>query len=121
VLFSNELNRRLTGKNVISIALHPVVIMGTDLMRYKSFGYMCRMMWSAMKRKGGMGMVMSERQKSIPEGAATTLVVALDPNVKAGGYYSDCQETGGKKLHAKVFNDELAQKLWQVSAELTGI
>lgn len=118
VLFSNELNRRMAGLNVISIALHPGVIMGTDLMRHKSFGYMWRMMTATMKRKGGMSMMMSERKKSIPEGAATTLVVALDPQVKPGGYYADCVETGGKKLHAKATDEELAKRLWDVSEKL---
>ena len=118
VLFSNELNEQCQGKNVISIAIHPGVIMGTNLMRYKSFGYMMRMIGSAFKTKGGLSMTFKERQKSIPEGTSTTLVAALDPDVKPGGYYVDCQETGGAKLHPQASNKELGKELWKVSERL---
>ena len=118
VLFSNELNERCLDKNVISTALHPGVIMSTNLMRFSSFGSMMRMIGRAFTTKGGLGMTFKERQKSIPEGTSTTLVVALDPDVKAGGYYVDCQETAGAKLHAKASDKQLSNKLWEISEEL---
>ena len=118
VLFSNELNERCKDKNVISIALHPGVIMSTNLMRYSSFGSLMRMMGSAFKTKGGVSMAFKQRQKSIPEGTSTTLVAALDPDVKPGGYYVDCQETAGTKLHPTACDKELAKKLWETSQEL---
>jgi retinol dehydrogenase-12 len=115
VLFSNELNQRFKDKNVISIALHPGVITSTGLGRYLSFKSVWRMIVAASKRKGGIRMAFEQKYKSIPQGASTTLVAALDPHAKAGGYYSDCQETGGKGLHAKASDSALAKKLWEES------
>ena len=118
VLFSNELNDRCKDKRVISIAVHPGVITSTNLMRHKSIGYLMRMLGTAFKTKGGVSMAMSERQKSIAEGASTTLVAALDPAVKPGGYYVDCQETNGKQLHSKATDKETATKLWDLSDKM---
>jgi len=118
VLFSNELNERCRDKNVISIALHPGLIMSTNLMRYSTFGAIMRFVGTALRTKGGLSMTFKERQKSIPEGTSTTLVVALDPNVKPGGYYVDCQETAGAKLHCKACDKDLAEKLWEVSDDI---
>jgi retinol dehydrogenase-12 len=119
VLFSNHLNEICEDKNVISIALHPGVITSTNLTRYcRSLGSLFRMTGGMFKRKGGFKLAMRQRFKSIPEGAATTIVASLDPDVKAGGYYSDCKETCGADLHPKANDAELAKKLWDVSEKL---
>jgi retinol dehydrogenase-12 len=118
VLFSNELNERFKNQNVISIALHPGVILSTGLSRYLGFTSGWRMFVAAFKRKGGLRMTFGEKYKSIPQGTATTMVAALDPEVKAGGYYADCQETNGKKLHPKASDKDLAKKLWEVSERM---
>ena len=63
-------------------------------------------------------MTFGQKNKSIPQGAATTLVAALDPQAKPSGYYSDCQETEGKGLHAKATDADLAKKLWEESERM---
>ena len=119
VLFSNELNNRYKDGNVISISLHPGLIAKTNLSRHLSIGSIFRMMGSVFfRRKGSFRLLMKQAYKSIPERAATTVVVALDPDVKPGGYYSDCQETGGSDLHPKANDAELAKRLWEVSEQM---
>ncbi|KAJ3048650.1 hypothetical protein HDU99_009107, partial [Rhizoclosmatium hyalinum] len=63
-------------------------------------------------RKGlGSGMF-KERFKSIPEGASTTLLCALSPDVVKGGYYYDCKLSQGENMHPKATDADMATKLW---------
>ncbi|KAJ6502714.1 NAD-P-binding protein [Mycena vitilis] len=63
----------------------------------------------------------STNWKTIPQGAATTVVAAFDPrlNDKSGSYLEDCVEANGKRA---VFNSDpvSAEKLWKVTEEIVG-
>ncbi|XP_042400363.1 short-chain dehydrogenase TIC 32 B, chloroplastic-like [Zingiber officinale] len=106
LLHANELSRRLMeeGANITVNSVHPGLIM-TNLMRHsfqlirflKVFSYI---FW-----------------KNIPQGAATTCLVALHPSLKGvtGKYFYDCNE----ELPSKLARDEaLARKLWDFSKNL---
>ncbi|OQS01804.1 hypothetical protein THRCLA_05747 [Thraustotheca clavata] len=114
VLFTKELHRRFADKHIISAALHPGVITSTELTRHmglaSSFQGFTQMRWGTMFTAMGDGM------KGIPEGAATTVTVAGNPNVVPGAYYVNCQVSD--KLHPTATDSELAQKLWDVSEKI---
>ncbi|KAJ8753968.1 hypothetical protein K2173_001866 [Erythroxylum novogranatense] len=106
ILHARELSRRLQaeGANITANAVHPGLIM-TNLMRhsaistriFKAFTYY---LW-----------------KNVPQGAATTCYVALDPRLKgvSGKYFADCNE-----METTAFgrNEELAMELWDFSNKL---
>ncbi|KAF7298596.1 Short-chain dehydrogenase/reductase family protein [Mycena indigotica] len=65
--------------------------------------------------------------KTIPEGAATTLVAAFDHrlNDKSGAYLMDCadaSDTAGGPHNRSAFNSDIANadKLWKLSEEIVG-
>ncbi|RKO89627.1 hypothetical protein BDK51DRAFT_19968, partial [Blyttiomyces helicus] len=117
VLFTRELARRekAAGNHVDSFSVHPGTILGTNLTRHTSF----RAMWDAasilMCKRGAFGALMSEKGKSIPQGAATTIVAALDPVLAPGVHLADCQPSD--RVHHSA-SEELQEKLWKVSEEM---
>ncbi|XP_074566468.1 short-chain dehydrogenase TIC 32 B, chloroplastic-like [Curcuma longa] len=106
ILHSNELARRLKeeGVNVTANSVHPGLIR-TNLGRHaacfitvlRAFTFF---LW-----------------KDIPQGAATTCYVALNPNLKgvSGKYFAD---SNLEKPSAKARDEALAKKLWDFSEEL---
>ena len=65
----------------------------------------------------GLPSFMFAMAKSVPQGAATSCLLAANPSVAGvtGRYFSDCREVAPTPLA----NDEaLAERLWQVSEEL---
>ncbi|OQR85927.1 short-chain dehydrogenase/reductase family protein [Achlya hypogyna] len=111
VLFSTELNRRYQDQHVISIALHPGAILSTELSRYMGISATVRGISSL--RSGMFTRVVREPMKSIPQGAATTLVAALRPDIVPGGYYADGQVS--TELHPRALDLDIAKKLWEVT------
>jgi len=138
ILFTKELQRRFdeTGAEVICTSLHPVrkeylytfiylfffssyffkgAIGGTDLSRHDGmygwdfFQYFFRVV-AAIFREPNF------RNKTIPQGAATSVFVAIAPNVVKGEYYSDVNIATVNRN--PLINDvEMAKKLWAVSEE----
>ena len=125
ILFTKELNDRYQSKNVISVAVHPGVITGTELVRHiftlnNVTGVSkdtLSVLWSLLSTQK-LSLISGQRSKSIPEGVSTTLVAALDPKVVPGGYYYDCKLSQGEGLHPKVDDQALAKKLWEFSEAL---
>jgi NAD(P)-dependent dehydrogenase (short-subunit alcohol dehydrogenase family) len=113
ILHAMELNRRLTGTGITAYSLHPGVI-ATNLMRHQS-GFLEKLQHLLSGR--------FSFQKTIPQGAATTLYCALAPNIDtpetgAGGFFADCNlETFYRSKNST--NQAAAEKLWEVSANLT--
>jgi retinol dehydrogenase 12 len=121
ILFSDELQRRCSSQNkpVISLSLHPGSILETNLARHQGISFITGFL-SVLFENGVLNNFCQEPQKTIPEGAATTLYCTLSPDVIPGGYYSHCQE---EKIlvNPKSHDPELAAKLWEVSLELVGL
>ncbi|MDP9035036.1 MAG: SDR family oxidoreductase, partial [Myxococcota bacterium] len=103
VLFTRELARRTPPSSVRSYALHPGVV-ASEIWR--------KVPWPIRP-------LMKRRMISNEEGAKTTLYCATSPDVarSTGRYYDDCRE---KAPSALAQDDDLAQRLWAKSAELTG-
>ena len=59
--------------------------------------------------------------KSLKQGAQTTIYCAVSEEMEGvtGQYLADCKIT--KTEHPQATDDELAEKLWEVSAKLTGV
>jgi NAD(P)-dependent dehydrogenase (short-subunit alcohol dehydrogenase family) len=113
VSFAYELNKREKGK-VIAVSLHPGAILSTNLGQHSmNFSGIL----SLICQSRSWWHLVSNQNKTIPQGSATTVLCALDPNIKPGGFYADCAFEGSVK-HPKIYNDEVAIKLWDVSERL---
>ena len=96
---------RLQPRGICANALHPGVIMSTDLMR--SMGAVARFLMP----------IANLFSKTIAQGAATTCYVAAHPAMagKTGGFYADCQPS---KPNPHADDAEFRKRLWDVSAAL---
>ena len=108
VLFTRELARRLAGTGVTATCFHPGFVASR-------FG----------DESTGMGRAVFGRAKSLfavtPEKGAETLVhLATSPEVegRSGGYYSRCKPTRTSRAGQ---DDAAARRLWDLSAEMTGV
>nr|BAE99458.1 hypothetical protein [Arabidopsis thaliana] len=108
VLHANELTKQLEedGVNITANSLHPGAIM-TNLGRYFN-PYLAV----------AVGAVAKYILKSVPQGAATTCYVALNPQVAgvSGEYFQDSNIAKPLPL---VKDTELAKKVWDFSTKLT--
>lgn len=107
ILFSNELARQLAGTGVTSNALHPGFVR-------TGFG---------KNNNGIVTAVMSVIQLgaiTVEKGAQTSIYLASAPEVKGatGGYYAKSKPA---KLTAAAQDADAARRLWEVSAQLTGL
>ena len=104
VLFGIELARQLEGTGVTSNVLHPGAV-STDLIR--------DLPWLLRKI---IGMIFISPEK----GALSNIMLASDPVLAetTGKYYDQCELTD---YSPKADDDLLCKKLWDVSAELTGL
>eukprot|EP00736_Rhodelphis_marinus_P000403 Rmarinus@m.18171 len=109
ILHARALERRLreAKRPIHAYSLHPGAII-TNL--YKDLNFV----------EMGVSYMASAFFKSVPQGTATTLFCASDPRIKDKGglYFSDCCETDVSRKEA--CSDEVAERLWKVSAETTG-
>lgn len=107
VLFTRSLAKRLEGTGVTAYSLHPGVVQ-TDLWRHLN---------------GPQQLVMkavSPFTKTSTQGAQTSIYCAVEPSLEneSGGYYSDCAPA---KCSAKAQDDDLAQRLWELSCQMLSI
>jgi len=108
VLFTKELQRRLSTTGVTAYALHPGVVL-TEIGRHAN-----SFLWSAVKLIGPLFL------KTPCEGAQTTVYCAVQEDMEglSGSYFVDCAVQGTTKKS----NDEgLAKKLWELSEQMTGV
>jgi NAD(P)-dependent dehydrogenase (short-subunit alcohol dehydrogenase family) len=105
LLFAKELARRFTGTKRTANAVHPGVIQ-TNLGRH-------------MNPVAGMafGLTGPLVLKSVPQGAATEVYVAVHPAVAttSGAYFADCNVA---KPRADAEDPALAAKLWEVTEKI---
>jgi NAD(P)-dependent dehydrogenase (short-subunit alcohol dehydrogenase family) len=106
IMWTYELARRLEGTGVTANCLHPGAVT-------TSFGNSIPLMnW--VYRLGGRFMRTPEK------GAETVIYLASSPEVEGvtGKYFQDCKPI---KSVPRSYDREDARRLWQVSAELTGV
>ncbi|KAJ7730533.1 hypothetical protein B0H16DRAFT_1584967 [Mycena metata] len=74
-----------------------------------------------LKEDGQPNLESAFKWKTIPQGAATTVVAAFDPrlNDKSGSFLEDCVEANEKR-HAVNSDPANAEKLWKVTEEIIG-
>ncbi len=107
VMFARELTRRMRGVGVVANALHPGVIatgLGRDQPWYMKL----------------VGLLMLPILKDVEHGASTSVLLATAPEYaeRGGLYFADNAE----KPLPKLARDEAAcARLWEISAELTGL
>ncbi|KAI4215639.1 MAG: hypothetical protein LQ351_002108 [Letrouitia transgressa] len=115
LLFTVALNRHLLPQSIYSFAVHPGVIR-TSL--FRNLGN--------EEEQDEIFRRLRKEWKTLDQGAATTLVAALDPKLdpttcgndgSVGYYLSDCQVMpGGCAEWAR--NEGMAERLWEMSEEL---
>jgi WW domain-containing oxidoreductase len=103
--FAKSMAERLQSRRITSNALHPGVIVSTDLSR--SMGGVTRALLP----------LVAFFSKTIPQGAATTCFLAAHPAMagKTGGFYADCRPA---KPNAHADDQAFRQRLWDVSATI---
>jgi NAD(P)-dependent dehydrogenase (short-subunit alcohol dehydrogenase family) len=113
ILFTVELERRLSARGVHAYAVHPGLV-GTALGRYMTPEVLDQLMEKA-KQGGGM-----PTRKSLEQGAATTVWAATAPGLEAigGSYLEDCQVSDHHAAWA--LDPAAAERLWALSEELVG-
>ncbi|XP_061661184.1 retinol dehydrogenase 12, like [Syngnathoides biaculeatus] len=107
VLFTRALAKRTQGTGVTAYSLHPGVVQ-TDLWRHLN------------GPQRFFVKLASPFTKTSAQGARTTVYCAVEPSLAdvSGGYYSDCAPAN---CSAAGKDDELAQKLWELSCRLLDI
>lgn len=109
ILMTKELARRLHGTRVTANALHPGLVV-TDINRDRPW-YVQLFLYPPMTWFYG---------KNVAEGAQTTIYLCVDDRAAttSGAYFVDCAQTF---CSWKANDQQLALKLWNVSAELVGV
>ena len=122
VLFAIELDRRLRGRGIRAIALHPGGIR-TELLRHTTPEMLQRMAAQAGRRADG-SQGEPPKVKTVEQGAATTVWAAfVAPAEDVGGRFcEDCHvaevaETGGG-VRPYAIDPERARALWTKSEEM---
>jgi len=107
VLFTHELARRLEGKNVLVNSLHP--------------GAVSTNIWGHAQWWAQPVLALAKLFFVTPaQGAETIVHLAASPDLegKSGGYYINCKPAKASRLAR---DEGVARRLWDVSAQLTGI
>ncbi|MHA2298699.1 MAG: SDR family oxidoreductase [Candidatus Hodarchaeales archaeon] len=110
VLFTYELARRLEGTNVTVNCLHPGAVRTGSIYKDKDATYMMKTMYK----------LFSVFFKSTEKGAETPVYLASSPEVEGitGKYFTNKKV---KKSAQKTYDENLQNRLWKVSASLTGL
>lgn len=107
VMFAVELTRRMKGTGVVANALHPGIVdteLGRDQPWYMQI----------------VGLLLVLMMKDPARGASTSVYVATAPEYagRGGLYFADNAEKATPKLAT---NAAACARLWEISAELTGL
>jgi NAD(P)-dependent dehydrogenase (short-subunit alcohol dehydrogenase family) len=108
LLFTYELARRLEGTNVTVNALNPGLVRSNFGLNIPGPAGLIKRLMNAL-----IGV-------SPEEGAKTSLYLAISPEVEGvtGKYFEKCKPIGSSPIS---YDKDAARRLWQVSAELTGL
>ena len=134
-LFARELDRRYGERGLHAFSVHPGMIF-TELGRYMTEDDMARLVErrkaqiSADEDSGGSDNMMSP--KTVEAGAATTVWACVEKSLEdqGGHYLADCQlgiplesvdaSPGSCSMAGHILDDKAAEKLWELSEQLTG-
>jgi NAD(P)-dependent dehydrogenase (short-subunit alcohol dehydrogenase family) len=107
LMFTYELSRRLAGEGITANALHPGFVATDIAVRYS---FVPGILWSISK----LAAVSPEK------GAATSIYLASAAEIAeiSGQYFVDCRVA---RSSAASHDRDAAQRLWDVSANLTGV
>ena len=107
ILFTYALDRRLAGTGVTVNALHPGFV-NTNIA--KDNGFFVRWLYPLIMRKA----------LTVEEGAQTSIYLASSPEVEgvSGKYFAKMKSV---KSDPFSYDETAAQRLWEISAALTGI
>ncbi|CAM3200086.1 SDR family oxidoreductase [Corallococcus sp. ZKHCc1 1396] len=107
ILFSKGLEKRLAGTQVTANALHPGVVR-------TGFGHNGEGFFRHLVKLGAPFMISPEK------GARTSVYLASSPEVAgvSGEYFKKCRKV---KPSSAARDEALAERLWQVSEQLTGV
>ncbi|MCY1017060.1 SDR family oxidoreductase [Pyxidicoccus sp. MSG2] len=107
ILFTRALAKRLKGTGVTANCLHPGVVR-------TGFGHNTKGFFRHIVKLGAPFMLSAEK------GARTSIYLASSPEVESvsGEYFYKCRP---KKASSAARDDALAERLWQVSEQLTGV
>lgn len=107
ILFTRALAKRLEGTGVTANSLHPGMVR-------TGFGHNTKGFFRQLVKLGSPFMISAEK------GARTSIYLASSPEVEAvtGQYFIRSRP---RKPSSAARSDELAERLWQVSAQLTGV
>jgi NAD(P)-dependent dehydrogenase (short-subunit alcohol dehydrogenase family) len=108
VLFTRSLSQRLADSGITVNALHPGVVR-TSIGNKNSSGF-AHIVWRMMK----------PFMISVVKGAETSLHVASSPELEGvtGKYFVKCQVKWPSRYSQ---NDDLAERVWALSAKMTGL
>jgi NAD(P)-dependent dehydrogenase (short-subunit alcohol dehydrogenase family) len=109
LLFASELQRRLQGTGVLSVAAHPG-FSSTNLMKHTAMGRFLALFMAVKPSRG----------------ALPSLYAATAEGVEPGGYYGptrfEMRGPMGPARRSELAQDEVAaRRLWAVSEKMTGI
>ncbi|GAD95129.1 retinol dehydrogenase 13 [Paecilomyces variotii No. 5] len=119
ILMARYLADNIPSKEIASFAVHPGGILETRLARFQAETGFIQQAVERMKNMPNVDPDPMQHLKTIPQGASTILVAALDPSIEAqsGAYLDDCQ-IGTAAEYAQ--NKESSEKLWKLSEEIVG-
>jgi NAD(P)-dependent dehydrogenase (short-subunit alcohol dehydrogenase family) len=136
ILFAIELDKRGQEHGVRAYSLHPGSIVETDLKRHIADDSFLIQIGIYDENKNPIHDV-SKGQKTIPQGASTTVWCATSPKLQhIGGVYCDDTEIASIDIHwtgipdlnnltkgvtAYALDPEAAQRLWTISEELINL
>ncbi|KXN68848.1 hypothetical protein CONCODRAFT_8812 [Conidiobolus coronatus NRRL 28638] len=112
ILFTKELAKRLSNKNVIVAAVHPGFVksqFGRNSVNNPVFNFLFN---------SAMNIASTLFARSGEEGAKTTVFAAIDDSVKSGEYYDACAVG---VVQPQGYDEDLALQLWNESAKIAGL
>lgn len=107
ILATRSLARRLEGSGVTVYAVHPGIVR-TELKRHMNLALLIS--WKLVR----------PFTKTVAQGAETSIYCAVEPSLdtESGGYYCDCKLSNPSPAAR---DDEMAEKLWDLSCQMLQI
>lgn len=122
MLFSRSLAQKLGSRGVVSVSLHPGVIVTTNLSRHVAMEDFVEL--DVIDHKLGYRSFWGQpfSTKSAAEGVATHVFAAFHPKLETpehnGSYLVDSQVVGVENIQSWARDAVEAEKLWSLSEEL---